>query len=122
MRFVLVALLCSCVCTGCASKKPEAQKAAAVKKNPAPRPGKVPPALAPALETIGKIVSINATVRFVVLDFPLSMIPAVGQKMSVYRDGQKIGEVKISGPQNETNIVADITAGTVQIGDEVRAD
>ena len=122
MRFVLLALLCAFVGVGCASNKPGVKKTAAAKKDPVSKSGKVPPALAPALETIGKIVSVNATVRFVVLDFPLNMIPAVGQKMSVYRDGQKIGEVKISGPQNETNIVADITAGSAQASDEVRAD
>jgi hypothetical protein len=32
----------------------------------------------------------------------------------------KAGEVKISGPQRDNNIVADLVNGDAQVGDEVR--
>jgi hypothetical protein len=40
--------------------------------------------------------------------------------MNVYRRGLKVGEVKVTGPQRDDNIVADITAGEAAVGDEVR--
>jgi hypothetical protein len=44
----------------------------------------------------------------------------IGQILTVSRDGLKVGEVKVSGPQRDDNIVADITAGEARVGDEVR--
>ena len=38
----------------------------------------------------------------------------------LFRSGMKVGEVKITGPQRENNIVADLVTGEAQIGDEVR--
>jgi hypothetical protein len=32
----------------------------------------------------------------------------------------KAGEVKITGPQRDSDIVADLTAGDAQVGDDVR--
>ena len=69
---------------------------------------------------VGKIVSANPTGRFVILNFPLGRMPANGQRLSVYRQGLKMGEVRITGPQRDDNIVGDITAGNATVGDEVR--
>ena len=121
MRFVLAVFLCAGLLAGCASKNSSAKLKPAATGAIGGKKAKTPP-LAPTFEIVGKVVSVNVAVRFVVLEFPLSAMPALGQKMSVYRDGQKIGELKISGPQSENNIVADITAGDAQAGDEVRAD
>lgn len=68
----------------------------------------------------GKIVSVNASLRFVVLNFPVGRMAAVEQQMVVYRQGQKIGEIKVTGPQQDDNIIADVTTGEAEIGDEVR--
>jgi hypothetical protein len=68
----------------------------------------------------GKIVSINASLRFVVLNFPVGRMAAVDQQMIVYRQGQKVGEIKVTGPQQDDNIIADVTTGDAQVGDEVR--
>lgn len=68
----------------------------------------------------GKVVRYNEAGRFVVLDFPLGHTPQVEQRMSVYRQGLKVGEVKISEWQRENLIVADLTSGEAQEGDEVR--
>jgi hypothetical protein len=68
----------------------------------------------------GKVVSINASLRFVVLNFPVGRMAAVDQLMIVYRQGQKVGEIKVTGPQQDDNIIADVTTGDAQVGDEVR--
>jgi len=68
----------------------------------------------------GKVVSYNSIGRFAVLNFPVTQMPAVGQTMFIFRDGLKVGEVKITGPQKDDNIVADLAQGQVKPGDEVR--
>ena len=69
---------------------------------------------------IGKVVSANANARFVVLNFPIGRLPSLEQRLNVYRNGLKVGEVKVTGPQRDDNTVADIVAGESKIGDEVR--
>lgn len=96
-----------------ASLKPVAPPAPAL-----PPPQFVDPFVHPA----GRVAAVNAKLRFVVLDFGLSRLPEVEQRLNVYRQGQKIGEVKVSGPTINQNTVADILSGDVQVGDEVRAD
>jgi hypothetical protein len=68
----------------------------------------------------GRVKTVNAGGRFVVLNFPVGHLPGLEQRMNVYRLGLKTGEVKITGPQYDDNIVGDIIAGEVQPGDEVR--
>lgn len=70
----------------------------------------------------GRVASVNPTLRFVVMDFPLRKMPALEQRLNVYRNGQKIGEVKVTGPSLDTTIAGDIITGEAQIGDEVRED
>jgi hypothetical protein len=67
---------------------------------------------------VGKVVMVNSTARFVVLTFPLGQLPASGQSLDIYRARLKVGEVKVGARQREGSIVADITAGDCQIGDE----
>jgi len=68
----------------------------------------------------GRVTSFNAVGRFVVLNFPIGHLPALEQRMNIYRQGVMVGEVKITGPQRDDHIVADVTTGEVQPGDEVR--
>jgi len=68
----------------------------------------------------GKVVKVNTGGRFVVLNFPLGRLPVTDQRLNVYHLGLKIGEVKVSGPQLEDNVVGDLMSGTAQVGDEVR--
>jgi hypothetical protein len=68
----------------------------------------------------GKVLKVNPEARFVVLNFPIGKLPFIGQRLSVYRYNLKVGEVKVTGPQREDNIVADISAGEAQPGDDVR--
>ncbi len=71
---------------------------------------------------LGRVASVNPPLRFVVMDFPIRRMPAREQRLNVYRNGQKIGEVKVTGPALDTTTAGDIVAGEAQIGDEVRED
>jgi hypothetical protein len=74
----------------------------------------------PDYSLAAKVVSVNAIGRFVVLSFPASQMPKVEQPLFLYRNGLKVAEVRVTGPQQENNIVADLTSGTAQVGDTVR--
>jgi hypothetical protein len=67
-----------------------------------------------------KVVSVNTVGRFVVLAFPAGQMPKLQQTLFLYRAGLKVGEVRITGPQSENNIVADLVAGEAKSGDVVR--
>jgi len=68
----------------------------------------------------GKVVKANAAGQFVVLNFPIGHLPALEQRLSVYRLGLKVGEVRVTGPQLDDNIVGDVVAGEAAVGDLVR--
>ena len=94
---------------------------------PAPKPAHVPgeskynaSSSNQTLIVVGKIVTVNAAARFVVLNFPVGHLPQLEQQLNVYRLGLKVGEIKVTGPQRDDNIVGDVTAGDVAVGDEVR--
>lgn len=69
---------------------------------------------------MGRVAVYNEAGRFVVLDFPIGHLPANEQVMFVFRQGLKVGEVKVTGPQRDHNTVADLVAGEARKGDEVR--
>jgi len=68
----------------------------------------------------GKVISYSATGRFLVLNFPDRRMPMTDQTLFLYRSGLKVAEVKVTGPQNEDNIVADLVNGDAKSGDDVR--
>ena len=70
---------------------------------------------------VGRVVSFNMAGRFVVLNFPVGHLPVLEQQLDLFRHGIKVGEVKITGPQRDDHIVADVTAGEAVPGDEARA-
>ena len=71
---------------------------------------------------LGTVVSVDPALRFLVMDFPVRKLPVLEQRLNVYRNGQKVGEVKVTGPGRDTTIAGDILVGVVQVGDEVRED
>jgi len=73
-----------------------------------------------AMRTEGKVVRTNQKLNFVVLDFGFNRLPRPGQKLSIVRLGQKIGQVRVSGPTWDTYTVADIVEGDIWVGDEAR--
>lgn len=91
--------------------------------NPAPAPAEPKTSkliVTPENGLVGKVEMVNQNARYVVLSFPIGHLPAMEQRLSVYRNGLKVGEVKVTGPQIEDNVVADIVAGESGQGDEVR--
>jgi hypothetical protein len=93
----------------------------------APAPAVTPVASAPGTLIVtpgsgltGKVARYNDAGRFVVLEFPVAHMPALQQQLFVYRNGLKVGELKVTGPQRDDHTVADLTTGEAQAGDEVR--
>ena len=73
-----------------------------------------------AMRTEGKVVRTNEKLNFVVLDFGFKRLPRAGQQLGIYRLGEKIGQVRVSGPAWDTYTVADIVEGEIWVGDEAR--
>jgi hypothetical protein len=107
-----------------AKRKPKTQpketkvETASVPSEPKPSSQKL--IVTPENGLVGKVEMVNQNARYVVLSFPIGHLPAMEQRMNVYRHGLKVGEVKVTGPQIEDNVVADIVEGESGLGDEVR--
>lgn len=69
---------------------------------------------------VGRVSVVNANGRFAVITFPIGKMPAAEQPLYVYRRGLRTGELRATNQRIDVNIVADITAGDAQEGDEVR--
>jgi|ERR1041384_3649691 hypothetical protein len=119
MKILLLALAVALVACGCSSTQRPAQPAAA---NPNPGAQPAVPTATPINVRSGKVASVNLGARFIVIDFSVGGVPAEGRTLGVYRGGQKVAEVKISGPVIGTNTAADILSGNAQVGDVVRED
>jgi len=107
-----------------AKRKPKPQpKVEKVEATPTPAESKSSSQkliVTPETGLVGKVETVNQNARYVVLSFPIGRLPAMEQRLNVYRRGLKVGEVKVTGPQIEDNIVADIVEGDSGPGDEVR--
>jgi hypothetical protein len=121
MRLALLIALVSVTGAGCSGSRPSAPRtpppqrigertnATAVSVSPA--------TIAPAT---GRIARVNPDGAFVILSYPLGKVPPVGRRLSVYRNGMKVGELKVSEPQYQQHTAADIMAGEARAGDEAR--
>jgi hypothetical protein len=83
-------------------------------------PAALPTIVTPDTSIAGKVVAYNAAARFVVMSFPAGPMPGQDKSVFVYRDGMKVGEIKITGPQRDTDTVGDVINGDAQVGDDVR--
>jgi hypothetical protein len=108
----LFLLTAAILISGCASKKP-----ARIKTSIASTPQMI---VAPDSSLVAKVVRYNSAGRFVVLSFPAGEMPKAGQTLFLYRGGLKVAEIKINSWQQDNLVVADVTSGEAQIGDEVR--
>jgi len=75
--------------------------------------------VAPDTSLVGRVVRVNTNSHFAILNFPLSRLPVMDQPLGVYRNGQKVGELKTTRWQLDDSVVADIVSGECQVGDEV---
>ncbi len=116
VKTIFSAILAGAFLTAC--------KTATITPAPANKPASTPAKTAkrvavPASSSAGKVLVLNKSSRFVVLAYPIASEPAIGQRLNVYRNGLKVGELKVTGPKSEGSIVADITAGEAQVADDV---
>ena len=103
---------------GCKHAPSSEGKPPATKRKPAQRGTQV----VPVDEISGRVASVSPLYGFVVIDFYLSRLPQVGQKLGVYRQGLKVGEVKISSWERSQIVAADLVAGQANVGDQVRME
>ena len=68
----------------------------------------------------GRVVNADAGGRFVILNFPLGQMPSLDSVMTVYRRGVKVGQIKITGPQRDDSIAADVISGEARVEDAAR--
>lgn len=115
----LVAALAAALWAGGCAARPAGSRSGS-----AARPGAAPTSLgmAPISLAAGRVASVNASARFVVVSFPVGQVPPNDTRFAIFHAGQKVGALKISGPAQDTFTVGDITAGSAQEGDEVRAE
>jgi hypothetical protein len=118
LRLLAGLLLAGLMVSGC-----RIHRAATPQSGPAPT---VPPAtnmatiVTPDTSLTAKVVRYNSVGRFVVLSFPVGRMPQSGQTFFIYRAGLKVGQIKITGPQQDSDTVADLIDGDAQEGDDVR--
>ncbi|MFM2082861.1 MAG: hypothetical protein RL380_1552 [Verrucomicrobiota bacterium] len=70
----------------------------------------------------GKVVMADPDGRYVILNFPLGQMPRVDSTMTLYRHGVKSATLKITGPQRDDHIAADVLTGHPAEGDAARED
>jgi hypothetical protein len=107
-------LFAGMLAAGCASPK--------VKKAPAPVARTSQTVVTPDNSLTARVASYNATGRVGGVSFPVSQMPKLDQTLFLYRDGFKVAEVKVTGPQRDNNVVADLISGDTLVGDEVRSE
>ena len=78
--------------------------------------------MSPETVIVGTVVTVRDSGRFVIVNFPVGSLPAIDQRLNVYRHGLRVGEVKVTAPQQDDNTAADIVSGDVHIGDEIRGN
>ncbi len=66
-----------------------------------------------------KIRLVNDNLRFIVLDYSYEPMPPLETRLTVYRNGERIGMVKVTGPVMNGSTVAIIVEGEPQVGDTV---
>jgi hypothetical protein len=67
-----------------------------------------------------KITKLDGKYGFVVVDFSSRVMPPVGTRVTVYRDGGPVGEIQLTEPTRPQFATADILKGELQVGDEAR--
>ena len=131
MRPPLLLLLAALLAAACAGT-PAAKDGATVPprpkgKSPAPpKPAKNQPPTAPIIEPVaaftGKVVLVNAPLKYVVIEGVIGRLPPAEVALNVYREGQKVGVLVVSTQARGANFAADLSQGEARVGDTVRSD
>ena len=125
LRRVIAGFATVMLAAGCHSTTSGARPARAAPRVPAAALStNVPPAaprIVPVEDISGRVLSYNAQARFALVDFRINTLPVPGQHLEVWRDGQKVGELRTSRWARAGCVAADLLSGEVRTGDEVRA-
>lgn len=81
-----------------------------------------PAVIRPLDASVGSVVLVNERLRFVVLDYSFSTLPATGSFLEVYRSSNRVGRVRLSRWSNPTTAAADFVEGIPRVGDTARPD
>ncbi len=106
-----IVVLLAAGATGCGGRSATAAKSSSPES---------PAIVTPDASLEATVVAVNPVGRFVVLSFSGLQMPKVDQACFIYRSGLNVAEVKITGPRQDNNIVADLLSGDAQVGDTVR--
>ena len=111
----LLSLLLLAVLAGCATKSAPT----------VPVPVSAPAATAatpssPTFVSGAKITHVDAKLQFVVLDYRSRVLPLIGTRLTVFRAGQRVGEIQLTDPIRLGFATADIRTGELHVGDEAR--
>ena len=112
-RIVCLLTFMACL-AGCKSPQPAATGTSDTPVS-APTPNPTSPTAANP-----RITMVHSEQRFVVIDFSTQAMPAIGKRLTVYREGKNRGEVQLTEPVRARFATADIITGEPRIGDEVR--
>ncbi len=70
----------------------------------------------------GQVVHTDLPLKFAVISFLGGVLPEKDQRLSVFRGGTKVGEIRMTGPFQATSAVGDISTGEAAPGDTVQMD
>ena len=84
------------------------------------KPAKSETIVTPGDGLTGRVSLVNKSSRYAIVNFPVGRLPASGQLLAIYRNGLKVGEVKVNGPQMDNLVTADLVTGDCRTGDEAR--
>lgn len=123
MHWLLTSLLAGALGVGC-STTPDARKASP-QTGASPSDKANPPAspeISPVNALSGRVMLVNGPLKYIVAEGPLGRLPAAEQVLYAYRDGQRVGEVRVSQQARGANFTADILQGELRVGDTLRSD
>lgn len=121
----IIALVLSCGCKGklFGKKSGGEYDYGKMTEKPTAREKSQPRAVQPLQSVLsGRVKSVNEKAGFVILNFPLGRMPSIGQRLWIYREGNRVGAVRVTGPQMDFNIAADIIEGEAKPDDEARPE
>ena len=86
-------------------------------RSPAPPPG-LSPALSTSPPIVGRVLRVNPRWAFVIVR--CESLPLPGEELTIYRQRQDIGRVRVTEPVRYPFAVADLLTGEPRRGDVVR--
>lgn len=67
---------------------------------------------------VGWVIRYNAEEEFVILR--CVSLPSIGDRLTLYRGSDRVGEAKVTGPYRGSFVAADVVEGSPQPGDVAR--